>query len=279
MYKLVANNTEKTKLISIEKNETKTDIEVCALSLCKITNGKIYIFMDDSIHCFNKDNIVMLPAGYKISRLDQSFDFSADFILFGNALLRQVISKKKINPIYSKCSALSNKENGNIKIEDIEHMSTYLKLFKDMVLNCNYSPVIDGLAFGILYLIISNKSNCFFDFCKGNLKSHWSVYEIIQTNPTFRWKISDVARVLHTSDAILRASLAKEGFTFREILNDTKLEYAYELVNDSQMRIKEIVSLFGYACASQFSAKFKRKYGFSPNDLRLQQSTSRLFVF
>lgn len=269
MLKFNVNCTEKSKCISIQRDILNNDIEICAFSLCKITSGRIYIFMNDSVHCLSKDNIVVLPAGYKISRIDLSLDFSADVILFSSSLLREVISKQRLKATDKNPSKINNEENNKINIEDAEHVHTYFNLFKGMALDCNYNAAMDGLAFGMLYLIISNKNNHMFNFyCNSNIKSHWRVYEAIQTNPTYRWKISDIAKALHISESTLRNNLAKEGITFREILNDTKLEYAHELIKNSNVSIKEIVKLFGYTCASQFSAKFKRKYGFPPKELR-----------
>lgn len=269
MHKININSTEKSKYISIQQDRLSNDIEICTVSLCKVTNGRIYIFMNDSVYCLGKDSIASLPAGYKISKMDLSFDFSADIILFSNSLVRQVISKRKLNVADGSCIEHNNKDDGGINVEGIEHMHTYFNLFKDMALNCRYNAAMDGLAFGLLYLTISNKNNQTINFSTTtDIKCQWRVHEILQTNPTFRWKISDVAKELHTSESTLRNSLAKEGVTFRELLNETKLEHAYELINSSQVSIKEIVKLFGYTCASQFSAKFKRKYGFSPKDLR-----------
>ncbi|KAB7687356.1 helix-turn-helix domain-containing protein [Plesiomonas shigelloides] len=266
MLKIDTNKSEKSKHMSIQRSNLDNDIEICAISLCKITNGRIYIFMNESVHCFSKESIIMLPIGYKISKMDLSFDFSAELILFSDSLLRQVLSKIKIN--FTKENTVITGRIGNFELENIDHIHSYFSLFKEMALHCDYNATMDGLAFGMLYLIISNKNNHMFNFGGGNTKLHWRVYEIIQANPTFRWKISDIAKALHTSESTLRNSLAKEGLTFREILNDTKLEYAYELISSSQISIKEIVNLFGYTCASQFSAKFKRKYGFPPKELR-----------
>lgn len=87
MLKIDTNKSEKSKHMSIQRSNLDNDIEICAISLCKITNGRIYIFMNESVHCFSKESIIMLPIGYKISKMDLSFDFSAELILFSDSLL------------------------------------------------------------------------------------------------------------------------------------------------------------------------------------------------
>lgn len=60
----------------------------------------------------------------------------------------------------------------------------------------------------------------------------------------------------------------KRKQTFYEILNQTRIEKAKELLKDGSLRIADISDLVGYGEAAHFSRVFKKETGMSANEFR-----------
>ena len=58
------------------------------------------------------------------------------------------------------------------------------------------------------------------------------------------------------------------GVTMTEYLNDIRLNYALELLNNTSITISNIAQHLGFSSVSYFNVIFKKKYGTSPKELR-----------
>ncbi len=66
------------------------------------------------------------------------------------------------------------------------------------------------------------------------------------------------------------------GSTIYNYLIDYRLGQALEAINGSKIALKQLSAKLGYSHVNNFSAAFKRKYGFSPNTRRKNTGTSIL---
>ena len=63
----------------------------------------------------------------------------------------------------------------------------------------------------------------------------------------------------------------EKGITFINFLTDRRLEKSRELLNDTDLSIKEITASIGYNDQNYFSRLFKNKYGLSPTEYRSEK--------
>jgi len=80
--------------------------------------------------------------------------------------------------------------------------------------------------------------------------------------------IDFVAEHLHVSVRTLRRKLAKEGSSFRELLEEVRFQLSKEYLLDTKLPLAEIADLLGYTEAGNFSHAFRRWTGQSPRGFR-----------
>jgi AraC-like DNA-binding protein len=73
-----------------------------------------------------------------------------------------------------------------------------------------------------------------------------------------------VARRLGMSTSTLQAALAREGTTYKAVLNTVREDLARRHLADRRYSVKEVAFLLGFADAATFSRAFKRWTGTSP---------------
>ena len=60
----------------------------------------------------------------------------------------------------------------------------------------------------------------------------------------------------------------KYGQSFKDYLNNYRMERAAELLRDSSLSVLGVAQSVGYGSASQFTAAFRRQYGMTPAKYR-----------
>ncbi len=88
---------------------------------------------------------------------------------------------------------------------------------------------------------------------------------MVAENPARDWNSGDIESALGMSGASLRRHLAAEGESLREIIADTRLAQALQLIYATRLPIKSIAQRVGYASVSSFSKRFAARYGIEPS--------------
>lgn len=84
---------------------------------------------------------------------------------------------------------------------------------------------------------------------------------------------AEVAQALAVSERTLQRRLAAEGFTFRDLLAQTRHELALSYIAQRRHSILEIGFLLGFTDPSNFARAFRVWTGVSPNDYRSRPQT------
>lgn len=92
--------------------------------------------------------------------------------------------------------------------------------------------------------------------------------ELIDLLPRGTPSRADVAQALHVSERTLQRRLSAEGFTFRDLLAQTRHELALSYIAQRRHSILEIGFLLGFTDPSNFARAFRAWTGTSPNDYR-----------
>ncbi|MEW7292819.1 helix-turn-helix transcriptional regulator [Aquimarina sp. 2304DJ70-9] len=78
--------------------------------------------------------------------------------------------------------------------------------------------------------------------------------------------LNEVADIFCTTPRTLQRALAKEGMTFREILNELKKQISVLLLSHEPYMVKDISYLLGYSETAAFARAFHKWYGQTPSE-------------
>ncbi|MEY9167527.1 AraC-like DNA-binding protein [Sinorhizobium fredii] len=92
--------------------------------------------------------------------------------------------------------------------------------------------------------------------------------QMIELDPAHNWTLGQAARSFHMSKATLRRKLAAENTSFSETLSDTRMTRALALLQTTTLPIAHVAEEVGYGSPSQFSARFKERFGINPREIR-----------
>lgn len=94
------------------------------------------------------------------------------------------------------------------------------------------------------------------------------VQQLIMLNAAKEWTVDAMANQLHVGASTLRRQLDKEGTSFRQLLEQVRLNIALGMIQTTKQPIGAIAQQCGYASASRFSARFALQFGTKPMQLR-----------
>lgn len=86
--------------------------------------------------------------------------------------------------------------------------------------------------------------------------------------PDRAWTAAKLAAELNMSEATLRRQLQKEGFGFKQLLDEARMELAKRLLPDRSQSIDGIALSCGYAARGKFEQRFKKLTGQTPQGFR-----------
>lgn len=91
------------------------------------------------------------------------------------------------------------------------------------------------------------------------------------TTPT----LDTLARKLGTTPWTLQRHLVEEGSGFRQLLDDTRKQLAFDYLRETDLALAEIAWLLGFANPPAFHKAYKRWHGISPGEHRKQMMEKR----
>lgn len=97
------------------------------------------------------------------------------------------------------------------------------------------------------------------------------VKHLLALDPSRHWCLGEVTTHLAMSESTLRRGLRQEDISFRDLLEEVRLERGIELVMATQMPIGQIAYDCGYHSQSRFSERFRMRFSLSPTELRAAQ--------
>ena len=96
--------------------------------------------------------------------------------------------------------------------------------------------------------------------------------EIIADEYADELVLEDIARRVASSRRQLQRAFAEVGHTsFRTYLADYRMDRAAELLDQTNLAIRDVAGSVGYRQPAQFAKAFRRRYGCSPSEYRIAQ--------
>ena len=82
------------------------------------------------------------------------------------------------------------------------------------------------------------------------------------------WSAAEVAAAFAVSEPTLRRRLGDEGTSLTAILADARMSLALQLLQSTTRPVTHVAMAVGYQTPSQFSVRFRERFGFAPTALR-----------
>lgn len=92
-----------------------------------------------------------------------------------------------------------------------------------------------------------------------------SVSSLLASEPGRDWRSTDIEDRLAMSGATLRRQLAAEQTSLRQILTETRLGQALQLLQSTRLPVKTVAARSGYRSVSSFVRRFQERYGVEPS--------------
>jgi len=92
-----------------------------------------------------------------------------------------------------------------------------------------------------------------------------SISSMLAAEPAREWRSMDVEERLAMSGATLRRQLAAEQTSLRQILSETRLGQALQLLQSTRLPVKTVAARSGYRSVSSFVRRFHERYGVEPS--------------
>ena len=133
------------------------------------------------------------------------------------------------------------------------------------------TEVLEHRLLGVLLCLVSQKPSLHMLL---SLSDHWRerVCSIFLAEPGRKWKVADICARLAVSESTLRRRLKEEDTDYHTLLMDLRLNLALTLVQMSYLPIYEVAMNCGYQSASQFTRRFRERFGVTPTALRESRS-------
>lgn len=158
-----------------------------------------------------------------------------------------------------------------------KYYKIYSEIFNEFSFNNKKNRLIFSKETADMKVLSANKAvyDHMYEFCLNKLKSIQHKEKISnkvrvilnQKNNFYTPKIEEIATMLNMSARTLQRKLKEEENSFKEIVEEIKIEQAKNLMSKGESTIKEIAYLVGYSSVQSFSRGFKSREGVSPGSL------------
>lgn len=104
----------------------------------------------------------------------------------------------------------------------------------------------------------------------GELNYEYAIKEVVRTRVLGNHcRISDTAKAIGVSVRSLQRRLAERGLSYKQLVEQARIEAAQILLNDTTLKLADIARELGYRHGTHFSRAFKRACGISPREFRI----------
>lgn len=128
------------------------------------------------------------------------------------------------------------------------------------------------------------KAQCKKDIDKLKLRSGWKaeisqvIKKLLLNSQGEMLKVKQVAQMMNMSERSLQRYLATENTSFSALVDLTRKEHAYNLLENSSTSIETVALSLGYADTSHFTRAFKRWMGVTPKYYQTQLKLKNLEI-
>jgi AraC-like DNA-binding protein len=98
---------------------------------------------------------------------------------------------------------------------------------------------------------------------------------LIGSDPAADWSVALLARQVGMRRSSFAAKFTEQvGRTPMEVITERRMQFAAELLQQGELKIREISARAGYCSEAAFSRRFNRYFGVSPGSMRRNAQTN-----
>ena len=232
------------------------------------------ILRGNSVHCVNDDIQILKPGDVVCVRPGDAHFFSP-FSTKNETyeFFNMHVSCRHMETQYQYSDALRAKIESpklpvvvNLGVKNLAYISHKLKKMNSINFDEKrtflYYSVLKDILWHIIESTIMTSSESMPEWFKNYLIA-------ISTPDVFTLDFSEITAKAGVSGSYLWKQFKKYfEMTPTEYINSLKLEYAYEIITDTDRSLGEIATLAGFNSYSYFYREFMEKYNISPKELR-----------
>ncbi len=249
--------------------KTKVNLGMHMFSFLQV--GKKQVHFAGSKVAVNKDQSLLLKKGNWLwtELLETEETYYCKLLFFSEKVLKDFLSK------HSEYKETIEEESPYFIIRNDAYIASYInsldtiaqapKIFKENLLSVKLEELM-------LYLLQKYGKN--FELYLHSLvnKESSSFKKIVESKIHSNLKLEEIAFLCNKSLSTFKRHFIKEyGVSPGKWLQEKRLQKAREILEHGGSKPSDIYLDFGYNNLSNFSAAFKNKFGFSPNQVALQE--------
>lgn len=147
-----------------------------------------------------------------------------------------------------------------------------LKIYNEIIriIDADFESTLH-LVFELVYLICAGMHQSLYNRSINSDNIYDSILQYMKTNADKDIKLYDLAKLVHMDKSYFSKLFKKKfGKTPMRILHDVRMDKALDMVLYTDIRICEIALRCGYNTTSFFISEYKKKFGMTPNNHRIQ---------
>lgn len=156
--------------------------------------------------------------------------------------------------------------NKPLIIKDVERTYTIFRLMKEEYTThgYTYTDVVENLLSALLFKLSEASA-----YRGSTIMSVAKIHKEIRRFPMKEWLLADAARMASLSVSRFEAVYSKEyGISFTADVIKCRIDYAKDLLETTNLSVKQISEKCGYSGESYFSRQFRKETGMSPIEWR-----------
>ena len=230
----------------------------------------------------NKDYCIYIPCG-NLAVLEKNMKFDLTLIRKSNGYLYDTIVLDNETLLFLKNilepaikippTSYLHKRSLKDKVFQIKPVSVVLDMFKMLKMGAKGVSRLYKLAY---ILSKSEKTGELIASINTSISMRFSenVIELLNSDLSKKWKLSDVSDRLYISEVAVRKKLEKEAICFNQLLLDVRMHKAINCMLENNRSVAQIAESLGYSSVSYFIKSFKNYYGMTPKqfDIRYKQN-------
>ncbi|EOM8241778.1 helix-turn-helix transcriptional regulator [Escherichia coli] len=262
-------SNKKNKLVfSNYVNELKIkNVNISKYIIVYTDNCTVTVSYNGGIHTYEQNSFIFMAKNTKVSANIKKIDHRAPPYKYLALDEKSILSVKNIiegGCGYSTSLININENSTGVKRivgvkSDVQLVNTFnkilntedrlIQMLKTAYLCCKAENKVDVL--NSLYI---SSATIFTD----------KIRQIIETDLSKRWRLSDVSEIFNVSDITIRKRLEAEKNSFNQILLSSKMNKSMQLLLRGDYQICQIAKLTGFSNSSYFVKIFKEHYGITP---------------
>ncbi|WP_206409432.1 helix-turn-helix transcriptional regulator [Lysobacter enzymogenes] len=255
--------------LSARKPHALRDVSVPQLLLVGVTDGHKRVLWRGREYRGGQDDLIVLRPGerYGIDNRPGARGYRADLLQLPSALVADFRHRHKAVYESALKHALHGAAHGAPSLRRDRHTGQAWRQLLDAACEPAPAPLLEQHAHTLLLcLTLAGAAACLQADREAPLNVR--VRQLLREDPGRDWSLDEIARRLGLGASTLRRQLSAHGAGFREMLEDERLGLALAQLQGTRESIVRIAAAAGYASASRFAIRFRRRYGLSPSELR-----------